>query len=196
MSKRLNLSTKAKINSEKKLPIDGIGIRNIAEPSAPPNYIYLDETVNLTIQGGGILGGGAGTIAGIGAPVTREAGTLMILDYWDKIDDDSQIGAILFGKEAILQLFAQKGCEGIRFYICKNQEGEISLIAVGADMDGRDLNFTKYLTNPGGDGSLAIEIGSGKSIQELKDSLSKDDSNLKTTFLALDKDGEFLPPNN
>jgi hypothetical protein len=90
----------------------------------------------------------------MGTPVTRSAANAMVKGYpelfkkelGDKLGieissfTDAQIFSfmeavmpysVVFGKEALLFILAQKGCKGIRYYFCKNHKGKPSLVFVG-----------------------------------------------------------------
>lgn len=45
----------------------------------------------------------------------------------------------LFPREPVQQLLAQKGCEGLRFYYGRNEDGTPALVLVGVDEDGNDM---------------------------------------------------------
>lgn len=75
------------------------------------------------------------------------------LIYQKAIDDakmaktgSDPILAIEFGRDSLLRILSQKGCEGVRFAFCKTLGdngqivNEISLVAMGLDLDGRLLN--------------------------------------------------------
>lgn len=45
-----------------------------------------------------------------------------------------------FNAKAVLELLQQPGCVGLRYYKGRNKAGESSLILVGVDAEGNDLN--------------------------------------------------------
>lgn len=48
-------------------------------------------------------------------------------------------GYVIFSREVITWLLAQRHCEGIKFYHCINHDKEHSLVLVGVDKNDRDL---------------------------------------------------------
>lgn len=58
-----------------------------------------------------------------------------------------------FDKDVLLKVLSQPECEGIRFYLCaraidpnKPEQLHLSLVTIGVDKDGFDLNFLQGLT--------------------------------------------------
>jgi hypothetical protein len=55
-------------------------------------------------------------------------------------------------KDMLLHVLGQQECEGIRFYLCgrevKGKKMHLSLVAVGVDKDGFDLNYNKQSGRP------------------------------------------------
>jgi hypothetical protein len=45
-----------------------------------------------------------------------------------------------FPRSVIDEILAQPGCEGVRIYLAKNEAGDSTLVALGTDADGRDLD--------------------------------------------------------
>jgi|GEM_PF-3977510 len=72
---------------------------------------------------------------------------------------------ITFDKSIILKILSQPNCEGVRSYLCKRDSGHISLVLVGVDIDGYDLNYyfestKKNMDDPNiDDDSLCAEYG-------------------------------------
>ncbi len=44
-----------------------------------------------------------------------------------------------FNAKAVLELLAQPGCVGLRYYKARNKAGEDSMVLVGVDGDGNDM---------------------------------------------------------
>lgn len=88
-------------------------------------------------------------VGGMGKPITVEAAKSMIIDYWeDKIKKTDEIEnlekesfAFIVGKEALLRILTQDGCEGIRFYMCANSDENFknSLVLAGINSKKEDL---------------------------------------------------------
>lgn len=93
-------------------------------------------------------------VCGYGRLIANDAAAIMLNAYDEhisKIKGEKQNKAVTFGKEALLDILSQKGCEGIRFYFGKRSkdiwekgskyskfEG-LTLIAVGVDAKNEDL---------------------------------------------------------
>jgi hypothetical protein len=104
-------------------------------------------------------------VAKMGKLVTKKAANVMIRDYLDDFEklirsfpEDKRKEAfreicdkvpirVTFGKEALLFLLGQSGCEGITFYYCKGPSTKPSLVLVGVGKDGKALGA-------GGDGTI------------------------------------------
>ena len=48
---------------------------------------------------------------------------------------------ITFDKTLVLKILSQPNCEGLRSYLCKRDNGHVSLVLIGVDCDGYDLNY-------------------------------------------------------
>jgi hypothetical protein len=44
-----------------------------------------------------------------------------------------------FGRAVLDEILAQPGCTGLRVYLGRNKQGETTLLAIGVDADGNDL---------------------------------------------------------
>lgn len=55
--------------------------------------------------------------------------------------------AVEFGKEALLRILTQEGCEGIRFAFCKNHDDENSIIALGIEIDSASPVNSQLIKN-------------------------------------------------
>ena len=44
-----------------------------------------------------------------------------------------------FGRGVLDDILAQPGCTGLRIYLGRNKQGDTSLLAVGLDADGQDM---------------------------------------------------------
>lgn len=96
-------------------------------------------------------------VCGYGRLIANDAAAIIINAYDEhisKMKGETQNKAVTFGKEALLDILAQKGCEGIRFYFGKRSkdfwekgskyskfEG-LTLVAVGVDANNEDLGPT------------------------------------------------------
>jgi phage gp36-like protein len=53
--------------------------------------------------------------------------------------------ALTVDRGLLLKVLSQPGCEGVRFYLCLNKHSDntnqLSIVSVGVDIDGTDLNF-------------------------------------------------------
>jgi hypothetical protein len=98
-------------------------------------------------------------ITGLGNPITADAAVEM-LRKWQTAIPDAQETYVDFGKETLLHLLSQAGCEGIRFYFCKNHLDAYSLILIGLDNERREIDcstigdYTKKQP-------LIVEMGGG-----------------------------------
>jgi hypothetical protein len=89
---------------------------------------------------------------GYGVPITINAAREIIKNFWDNLINNGPIDfngklAFTFGKETLLSLLSQEGCEGIRFYFAMKSEKDwpqekpkppywvdgITLVAVGVN---------------------------------------------------------------
>lgn len=93
-------------------------------------------------------------VCGYGRLIANDAAAIMINAYDEhisKMKGEKQNKAVTFGKEALLNILSQKGCEGIRFYFGKRTkefwekeskyskyEG-LTLVAVGVNGNNEDL---------------------------------------------------------
>jgi hypothetical protein len=55
-----------------------------------------------------------------------------------RVDGPFRAGA--FHRAALDERLAQPGCAGVRIYLAQNDAGQTTLVAVGTDADGRDLD--------------------------------------------------------
>jgi hypothetical protein len=98
----------------------------------------------------------------MGTPVTINAANKMVKEYYDffknrlgrrfdikakalndievlKFIEEVMPYCVLFGKDALLSMLSQGGCEGIRYYFCRNPEGKPSLVFVAAKANHDDF---------------------------------------------------------
>ena len=88
--------------------------------------------------------------------------------------------AITLGKESLMAILSQKGCEGIRFYFCENPWGRSSVAAVGvrsAVVNGVEVaqdigvededNRVSILNNASGGEVINSEVGPPNTVGEL-----------------------------
>jgi hypothetical protein len=106
-----------------------------------------------------------GDVTGMGDPITAQAAAGM-LAKWHTEYPDIQETCVDFGKETLLFLLSHAGCEGIRFYFCKNHKDAISLVLIGLNAKGGELNCENI-----GDNSckqpFIVEVGGGKKKDEI-----------------------------
>lgn len=84
------------------------------------------------------------SITGLGQIISSRACRQMIERRFQRELEEptafgNEISAYEIGKEAILMILFQEGCEGIRFIHCINDEGEKSLVAMGIASNGKPL---------------------------------------------------------
>jgi hypothetical protein len=93
-------------------------------------------------------------VCGYGRLIAKDVANILIdaqRDNLKKIKDEKQPKSVTFGKESLLTILAQQGCEGIKFYFGKRsptqwakenkyskQEG-LTLVAVGVDANNKDI---------------------------------------------------------
>ena len=94
-----------------------------------------------------------------GEPVDARLAIYYIKKLWETVKPDESNNCVTlldnsFGftidKSILLQTLSQPGCEGIRFYLAMRDNtgegqslpGVLTLVTVGVDSDGKDLNFT------------------------------------------------------
>jgi hypothetical protein len=98
-------------------------------------------------------------VTGLGNPLTADAAAQM-LHKWQMAVPDAQEVYVDFGKETLLFLLSQEGCEGIRFYFCKNHGDAFSLVLIGFDKEGREINCDE-MGNYTKKQPLIVEMGGG-----------------------------------
>jgi hypothetical protein len=96
---------------------------------------------------------------GLGDPITADAAVEMITK-WQASNANANEAYVDFGKETLLLLLSQAGCEGVRFYFCKNHQDNISLILTGYDKDLREIDGSN-IGNLDKKQPLIIEVGGG-----------------------------------
>lgn len=64
-------------------------------------------------------------------------------NYLDVANFLTLLNGITFDKTVVLKILSQPNCEGLRAYLCKrdNVNNDVSLVLVGVDANGFDLNF-------------------------------------------------------
>lgn len=82
-----------------------------------------------------------------GAFITLAEGTTMTTAFRAKFS--KEVKAHMTGKDKVLEILAQEGCEGLRIYNAINVKGELDAIIVGVDASGKDmLNLILDRTSP------------------------------------------------
>lgn len=92
--------------------------------------VFIRTKITIPLQEGAV---------GLGRPVTVEAAERMINTYADTLTNETENIAIELGKETLLYLLSQKGCESLCFYFCINQDKEKSIIAMPVDANGNKI---------------------------------------------------------
>jgi hypothetical protein len=69
--------------------------------------------------------------------ITLSEAAAMTANY--RNDNPDETIAHYFGKSAIIDIFNQSGCVGMRVYYAIKDTGEKQLVIVGVDADGNDL---------------------------------------------------------
>ena len=93
--------------------------------------------------------------AAIGEEISHE----LAADFIKAFEETASTGEIKgyqIGRNIIDRILAQPGCVGMRFYYGLNEEGQKTLVYVGVDAEGKDIEKrTVILSN----GDLAIADG-------------------------------------
>ena len=76
-------------------------------------------------------------VAQIGEEIGLELGTQMVMNYQDANPTDVQ--GFIIGRDIINQILSQPGCAAIKFYNAINENGEKTLVLVGADNDNKAI---------------------------------------------------------
>lgn len=72
-----------------------------------------------------------------GQQITIQEGGVFTAEY--RIANPNAIKGVFFGRTHIEKILAQADCKGLRFYFAKTQEGNPTLVMVGADSNENDL---------------------------------------------------------
>lgn len=151
-------------------------------------------------------------VGGYGKFVTFEAARNLIEAYWHEIKQrsspetpiDNEIVSITIGKEILMMILSQPGCEGIRLYHAKgitvnsnpnekptytrNDNGANTLIAIGVDAQNNDLGVTlKDNEKIGNKESISIMSPLVKSSESMKD-----ETNPPNTYGTIFNNEKFL----
>lgn len=59
--------------------------------------------------------------------------------------NNGSIKAVFYGKDKLNDILAQEGCVGIRMYFAENEDGEKTLVLVGAESNENDMDEGKVL---------------------------------------------------
>lgn len=118
---------------------------------------------------------------GLGKPMTKIAADLMIDTFIKEVQANAknedyldQIVGVQFGKEKILYLLSQQGCESLIFYFCKNHKGKHSLAII--PLNNTDEPLPRPASAGGAEETRSApiqiagsEVGGGKTIREFLD---------------------------
>ncbi|GAB3165889.1 hypothetical protein [Telluribacter humicola] len=61
--------------------------------------------------------------------------------------------AVMYGAPVLEEILSQKGCVGIRFYLAKDAEGRTTVVFIGVDKNGKDINSNAAGRTSDGKGS-------------------------------------------
>lgn len=144
------------------------------------NYVEKEETYQTQEE----------TAADYGQTVTPAACRHMIDELFKSdLENITEKGnepyAVEFGKDSLLRILSQSGCEGIRFAFCKKPiDGTKTLVAIGIDSKGRAIKleyFTKFtLSYP----PVLEEKGNGKSLRQYVDELKSSQTEITPENLS------------
>ncbi len=144
------------------------------------NYVEKEETYQTQEE----------TAADFGQTVTPAACRHMIDEFFKSelenlVTKGHEPYAVEFGKDSLLRILSQSGCEGIRFAHCKKPtDGTKTLVAIGIDAEGRAIkleHFTKFTLNfP----PVLEEKGNGKSLQQYVDELKSSQTEITPENLS------------
>jgi len=82
-----------------------------------------------------------------GAFITQAEAVTMTTAFRTKFQ--KEVKAHMVGKDKLMEILAQEGCEGIRVYNSVNVKGELDVILVGVDSNNKDmLNLILDRTSP------------------------------------------------
>jgi hypothetical protein len=70
--------------------------------------------------------------------VSLEAALKYVKNFRDSPDTPNILGGS-FSKDACDKILTQSGCSGIRIYYAKKDDGEPTIVLVGVDADGNDM---------------------------------------------------------
>jgi hypothetical protein len=76
--------------------------------------------------------------------IPRDVATALTRRYRDALGPDAERGG-LFLRDAVQKLLAQKGCEGLRIYHGRNEDGGPAIVLVGVDGNGNDMTQGEIL---------------------------------------------------
>lgn len=85
-------------------------------------------------------------VSQIGEAIPHELGFEMIKEYYTANPTEH---AQVIGKDIILEILAQPGCEGIRFHHAYNEAGEKTLVYMGIDAQGKSIVEYNFVTPTG-----------------------------------------------
>ena len=114
-----------------------------------------------------------------GKPITKKlAKNLVKENMWPDLPPN-QNAAIVFDARPLLLLLSQKNCKGIRFYYARKgntANDEETLVLVGVDESGNDLNFSNSTGKTGcicmdpdnKEKSLIFEVGGGNGLTDFQ----------------------------
>ncbi len=117
----------------------GADIDSITQTGPKIKHGAIEVSLNL---------GSANSVTGIGHPATPAAAQAMIRQYQQTITDPGATLCVTMGRNAILRILSQEGCEGIRFYFAQSHKADGSpmppttgLVAIGVDATVGDLGM-------------------------------------------------------
>ncbi len=72
--------------------------------------------------------------------ISREEAHGLVRTFRSHAKDNHALKSAVFSQRAFLRILAQPGCHGIRIYLAQQQDGAQTLVMVGVDTKGHDLD--------------------------------------------------------
>lgn len=152
MAKR-NYVRELSINGKRLVPDAVPSLNNISSKYAPEAFEDSNLSYKLTPEN---------EVSGFGKMFSTSAAKALISPHWNSLTNDDksveQIVATEIGREMLLLILSQRGCEGIRFYKAKRlcdcgeieaDENADTVVAIGIDQYGNDLGVAEYMGKKG-----------------------------------------------
>lgn len=136
------------------------------------------------------------SVAGFGMPITMRLCRKIVHDYHlmqvkAGVNADAEIVSGVYGRETIMNILEQEGCEGIRYITCL-YGGEKSIVLLGVDNKGEPIGGkARFLEDrePEDGSAVLFEVkGGGKSWAEINSLIPEDaaeDESKKIIFQSI-----------